>query len=108
MWAKKTDRHIDKLFPVDSPLVLLKEAKEILRRLSSGFNTVVIDNVFDDANRLYNGNYPGYSACNTGYHDLNHAYDTFLAMARLAAMRYLKIPGFDPRQFFRRARCPKE
>jgi len=83
MCAKKTDRQIAKLFPVDSPPAVLNEVKEILRRISSGFNTVVIDHVFDDANRLYNGIYPGYRACNTGYHDLRHANDTFLAMARL-------------------------
>ena len=83
MYAKKTDRQIAKLFPVDSPPAVLNEVKEILRRISSGFNTVAIDHVFDDANRLYNGIYPGYRACNTGYHDLRHANDTFLAMARL-------------------------
>ena len=83
MCVKKTDRQIAKFFPVDSPPAVLNEVKEILRRISSGFNTVVIDHVFDDANRLYNGIYPGYRACNTGYHDLRHANDTFLAMARL-------------------------
>ena len=83
MWEKKTERHFVKLFPVDSPPAILKEVKIILRRLSPGFNTAVIDDVFDDANRLYNGNYPGYRACNTGYHNLDHANDTFLAMARL-------------------------
>ena len=83
MCAKKTDRQIAKLFPVDSPPAVLNEVKEILRRISPGFNTVAIDHVFDDANRLYNGIYPGYRACNTEYHDLRHANDTFLAMARL-------------------------
>jgi hypothetical protein len=83
MCAKKTDRQIPKLFPVDSPPAVLNEVKEILRRISPGFNTVAIDHVFDDANRLYNGISPGYRACNTGYHDLRHANDTFLAMARL-------------------------
>jgi hypothetical protein len=34
-------------------------------------------------NDLYHGNYPGYRACNTGYHDFNHASAVFLAMARL-------------------------
>jgi hypothetical protein len=24
-------------------------------------------------NDLYHGNFPGYRACNTGYHDFNHA-----------------------------------
>jgi hypothetical protein len=83
MCAKKTARQIAKLFPVDSPPAVLNEVKEILRRISPGFDTVVMDHVFKDADRLYNGIYPGYRACNTGYHDLRHANDTFLAMARL-------------------------
>jgi hypothetical protein len=83
MCTTKTDRQIAKLFPVDSSPAVLNEVKEILRRISPGFNTVAIDHVFDDANRLYNGISPGYRACNTGYHDLRHANDTFLAMARL-------------------------
>ena len=83
MCATKTDRQIAKFFPVDSPPAVLNEVKEILRRISSGIDTVAIDHVFDDVNRLYNGIYPGYRACNTGYHDLRHANDTFLAMARL-------------------------
>ncbi len=32
---------------------------------------------------LYSGNYPGYSACNTEYHDFNHTCDVFGATVRL-------------------------
>ncbi len=42
-----------------------------------------LDQVFSDVRRLFAGRYPGYSKCNTRYHDLEHTTDTLLAMARL-------------------------
>ncbi len=38
---------------------------------------------FDDLARLYRGEYPGYYACDTSYHDIQHVFDVTLAMARL-------------------------
>lgn len=48
--------------------------KDDLRRL---------DQVFSEVRRLFAGRYPGYSRCNTRYHDLEHTTDILLAMARL-------------------------
>jgi hypothetical protein len=38
---------------------------------------------FDDLRRLYRGEYPGYHACDTEYHNVQHVLDVALAMARL-------------------------
>jgi hypothetical protein len=38
---------------------------------------------FEDLTRLYRGEYPGYYACDTSYHDIQHVLDVTLAMARL-------------------------
>ena len=38
---------------------------------------------FEDVTRLYRGEYPGYRACDTSYHDIQHVLDVTLAMARL-------------------------
>ncbi len=38
-----------------------------------------------DAARLFRGEYPGYAACDTAYHDLQHTLDVCLAMARIMA-----------------------
>ncbi len=43
---------------------------------------------FDDFKALFEGNYPGYLACDTLYHDIRHTLDMSLAMARL-------IEGYD-------------
>lgn len=49
---------------------------------------------FDDAARLYRGDYPGYRACDTGYHDLQHVLDVTLATARLMD-GYVRSDGAD-------------
>ena len=38
---------------------------------------------FEDATRIYQGDYPGYRPCDTQYHNLQHVLDVTLAMARL-------------------------
>jgi hypothetical protein len=42
-----------------------------------------LERAFADATALYAGAHPGYHACDTEYHDLQHVLDVTLAMARL-------------------------
>ena len=42
-----------------------------------------IAQAFQDITLLYRGEYPGYHACDTSYHDIQHVLDVTLAMARL-------------------------
>jgi hypothetical protein len=42
-----------------------------------------IGQAFHDIAALYRGEYPGYYACDTSYHDIQHVLDVTLAMARL-------------------------
>ena len=42
-----------------------------------------IEQAFEDVTLLYRGEYPGYHACETQYHDIQHVLDVTLAMARL-------------------------
>lgn len=42
-----------------------------------------LEAAFEDAARLYAGQFPGYQACDTAYHNLQHVLDVTLAMARL-------------------------
>lgn len=43
----------------------------------------VIERAFEDVALLYAGQYPGYHACDTDYHDLRHILDVTLAVTRL-------------------------
>jgi hypothetical protein len=77
---------------------VLIEVLEILTRISSDFNTGPIADVFDATRRLYSGDFAGYRACNTGYHDFRHAIETFLAMSRLIHGAVLDNQSFNERQ----------
>ena len=76
-------RRITDVFQIDSPLTLWGEVNKILPLISPGVQTDSLHRIFNSVNNLYHGNYPGYRACNTGYHDFSHATAAFLAMARL-------------------------
>lgn len=53
------------------------------RRFGCAWPRVVLAHAFKDAVRAYRGDFPGLLACDTPYHDLRHALDTALVMARL-------------------------
>jgi len=91
-------KDISKRFFFDSADDLLHEVLEILSLIASDFDTRPLREVFDAAQRLYKGDFPGYRACNTGYHDFQHAMDTFLAMGRLIHGAVLTGEFFSERQ----------
>ena len=71
------------LVPVGNPQEVLGEVKKIVHLMYPAFNFNPVQDVFKDVIKLFRGEYPGYRACNTWYHDLKHTTDCFLAMARL-------------------------
>ena len=79
-----------------------KEVCEIFSRLFPGQPTAAIDQAFRDLDSLYRGRFPGYHACDTPYHDIQHVLDVTLAMARLMDGHERKETGRDqlgPRLF---------
>jgi hypothetical protein len=48
-----------------------------------GFDCATLERAFADFQALFEGNYPGYLACDTLYHDMRHTLDMTLALARL-------------------------
>jgi hypothetical protein len=89
---------LSKCFPVEAPAEVLNEVLEILRCISGDFDTEPVCKAFDATARLYNGDFPGYRACNTGYHDFRHAIDSFLAMTRLIHGAVLDTESFSQKQ----------
>lgn len=59
------------------------EVAHLNRLMSPALDLAPIETAFDDLRRLFAGRYPGWRACNTEYHDLNHTTDTLAAMTRL-------------------------
>jgi hypothetical protein len=65
------------------PAAINAEIDRIFLDLYPGASTAGIDRAFSDLTALYRGDYPGYHACDTPYHDIQHVLNVTLAMARL-------------------------
>ena len=65
------------------PVCVKLEVVRIFRTLYSRPKAPMLERAFDDTVRLYRGDFPGYLACDTEYHDLQHTMEVTLAMARL-------------------------
>ncbi len=59
------------------------EIERLLHLLYPGATHSSMSRAFTDIALLYKGEYPGYRACDTSYHDVQHVMDVTLAMARL-------------------------
>jgi hypothetical protein len=59
------------------------EVSRIFQELYQRADAANIGQAFCDLARLYRGEYPGFHACDTSYHDIQHVLDVTLAMARL-------------------------
>jgi hypothetical protein len=61
--------------------------RQEIRKIASRFIEVsevdLFDRIFQDIQRLFRGEYPGYRSSNTKYHDFEHALSVVLATARL-------------------------
>ena len=57
--------------------------RSILDSRYPDFDFAPVTLMVEDFIRLYQGEYPGYEACDVGYHNIQHVLDVTLAMARL-------------------------
>lgn len=71
------------LLPMHDPAAVLREVRWILESRGCRTQCTVVARAFDTVCRLFRGELPGYRGCTTGYHDLRHTLETFLAAARL-------------------------
>ena len=73
------------------PQAVNDEINRIYCDLYQCASTGPLDQAFRDMAQLYSGEFPGYHACDTAYHDTQHVLDVTLAMARL-------INGYERRR----------
>jgi len=89
MRRKKARMHRRNEFDVENrinttdPDAVAREVCGIYQDLYQKADPAKIGQAFDDVTRLYRGEYAGYHACDTSYHDIQHVLDVTLAMARL-------------------------
>ncbi|MFC1856718.1 hypothetical protein ACFL9U_01685 [Thermodesulfobacteriota bacterium] len=91
-------KQISDLIKIDSNEDVRTEVHEILSLISSDFNPNPIDSAFNAVIALFEGRLPGYRACNTEYHDLQHTISTAFAQARLIHGAILDGENFSERQ----------
>jgi hypothetical protein len=90
MIVQASNRSLEKMDYDVSQTVLIGDPLDVSNAVMAAFGTLFpadefepIARSFADVCRLYRGDYPGYHACDTGYHDLRHVLDVTLAVTRL-------------------------
>lgn len=68
--------------PADAECVR-RECEHLMREFHPGYDGTVFQEAFEDVQRLFYGQYPGYRASNTRYHDFEHTCSVVLATCRL-------------------------
>jgi hypothetical protein len=80
---RRSDFDVTNRINTTDPVCVKLEIERIFRALYSRPRPIVLNRAFDDMVRLYRGEFPGYSRCDTAYHDLQHSLEVTLAMVRL-------------------------
>jgi hypothetical protein len=88
---------LHELTDIKSTSETFAEIKKILLLIDPSFDSLLIENVYNDIIRLFNGTYPGYRASNTKYHDLEHTCAVTLATARLMHGIHVQNQTFSSR-----------
>ncbi|HEY0665607.1 MAG TPA: HD domain-containing protein [Gallionella sp.] len=86
-----TAAEIHNLFVNNDPEPVWDKAAAIIAHFRPAYDFRLSRQVFDDVMRLFHGEYPGYSAIRTMYHDLPHTLDVFLCAVRL--MHGVQVSG---------------
>ncbi len=82
---------------MEDPYEVLAEVRKIVLLMFPQFDFSLVQNVFEDIVRLFQGKYPGYRPCNTRYHDLKHTTNCLLVMARLIHGAFINGLVFEER-----------
>lgn len=87
MKERQKENDVSNLVDVTSPEAVKNEVLSLYEQLYPEFSASVeagaVARAFDDFERLFTGHYPGYTYCDTPYHDIQHTLDMSLALARL-------------------------
>lgn len=78
-----TPAELRTLFANGDPDEVWARAVDIVRRIDPAFDFSLSRMAFGDVIRLFRGEYPGYRAISTLYHNLHHTLDVFLCAVRL-------------------------
>ncbi|MFN2365902.1 MAG: hypothetical protein ABR523_05500 [Desulfurivibrionaceae bacterium] len=94
---KRDSNRLYELMDPGSPAETLAEIKNILPLIDPPPDPAPIERIYGDIIRLFTGEYPGYRASNTRYHNLEHTCSSALAAARLIHGLHVQGEVFSPR-----------
>jgi hypothetical protein len=80
---RRSDFDVTNRINTTDPVCVMLEVVRIFKALYNRSGSPILVRAFEDIARLYRGTYPGYTKCDTQYHDVQHVLDVTLAMARL-------------------------
>lgn len=80
---RRSDHDVTDTIRTTDPIAVRDEVARIYVDLYGGRSPRLLRHLFADVARFYGGRDPGYHACDTGYHDIQHVLDVTLAMARM-------------------------
>jgi hypothetical protein len=76
---------------------IISEIRTIVALIVTDFDYSMLEVIYSDVESIFSGEYPGYQASNTKYHDLEHTNSVMLATARLMHGSFLKGHTFSPK-----------
>jgi hypothetical protein len=80
---RRNDYDVTNTVQVSSPASVRNAVHELFSETFPGMSYDKLWLAFYDFERLFTGRYPGYTGCDTTYHDMQHTLDMTLAVARL-------------------------
>ena len=80
---KKEGIKLHDLVDVTNPQSILNELKYISALIENDVDHSMLEQIYADIKMLFEGDFPGYRASNTKYHDLEHTSSVVLAAGRL-------------------------
>lgn len=83
MHTRRSRYDVSNRINVTDPVAVGREILDLYTRCYAVSDTGFISRALHDFTRLYSGELPGYEACDTLYHDMQHTLDATLAVARL-------------------------
>ncbi len=79
----KKNQMVSQLVDLSDHQQVFEEVRIITRLIFPSFDFKYMVKVFWDVGTLFRGEYPGYRACNTEYHDIRHTHQVLLGILRL-------------------------
>jgi len=94
---KRDSNRLFDLTDTSSTAETFAEIKNILLLIDPSLDPSPIEKIYEDIIRLFYGEFPGYRASNTKYHNLEHTCSVTLASARLIHGLHVQRQVFPPR-----------